>query len=394
MELPYIRVGTTFYKQVNIPLISGDKLEKLIYWSSECIRQDLGKDVLASIPKYDGFCHMPSHTDYKPIIGNFLNKYEPIPHKPKPGSCIQTIEFLKHIFEEHTDLGLDYLTLMYKKPIQILPVLCLVSKERETGKTTFLNWLKSIYEHNMTYNKNEDFRSQFNSDWASKLIIAVDEVLLDKVEDSERIKNLSTARTFKTEAKGKDRIETEFYGKFILCSNNEDSFIQIDAVETRYWVRKVKRIPKVKVHLLEELEAEIPAFLHFLNTREMTTNNQSRMWFTNQQIRTEALQKVIRRSRSWLEVEMSEMLLSLMDDFELNEINFCVNDIIPFLTRFGYRTTRSQIIKVLKEQWKLSPINHVSTYKRIAYSPDGGTYQVSSKGRYYILKRDEIMGFC
>jgi hypothetical protein len=57
----------------------------------------------------------------------------------------------------------------------------------------------------MTYNKNEDFRSQFNSDWASKLIIAVDEVLLDKVEDSERIKNLSTARTFKTEAKGKDQ---------------------------------------------------------------------------------------------------------------------------------------------------------------------------------------------
>ena len=90
---------------------------------------------------------------------------------------------------------------MYKNSIQILPVLYLVSKERETGKTTFLNWLKSIYEHNMTYNKNEDFRSQFNSDWASKLIIAVDEVLLDKLEDSERIKNLSKARTFKTEAK-------------------------------------------------------------------------------------------------------------------------------------------------------------------------------------------------
>jgi len=65
MELPYIRVGTTYYKKVNIPLISGDKLEKLIYWNSECIRQDLGKDVLASIPKYDGFCHMPSHTNYQ-----------------------------------------------------------------------------------------------------------------------------------------------------------------------------------------------------------------------------------------------------------------------------------------------------------------------------------------
>jgi hypothetical protein len=188
MELPYIRVGTIYYKKVNIPLISGDKLEKLIYWSSECIRQDLGKDVLATIQKYDGFCHMPSHTNYQPIVGNFLNKYEPIQHQPQPGSCIKTLEFIQHIFEEQTELGLDYLTMMCKNPIQILPVLCLVSKERETGKTTFLNWLKSIYENNMTYNKNEDFRSQFNSDWASKLIIAVDEVLLDKVEDSERIK--------------------------------------------------------------------------------------------------------------------------------------------------------------------------------------------------------------
>jgi len=78
---------------------------------------------------------------------------------------------------------------------------CLVSKERETGKATFLNWLKAIYQNNMTCNKNEDFRSQFNSDWASKLIIAVDEVLPDKVEDNKRIKNLSTTRTFKTDAK-------------------------------------------------------------------------------------------------------------------------------------------------------------------------------------------------
>ena len=55
MELPYIRVGTTYYKKVNIPLISGDKLEKRIFWSSECIRQDHGKNALASIPKYDVF---------------------------------------------------------------------------------------------------------------------------------------------------------------------------------------------------------------------------------------------------------------------------------------------------------------------------------------------------
>ena len=117
MKLPYIRVGTTYYKKVNIPLISGDKLEKLIYWSSECIRQDHGKDALARIIKYDGFCHMPSHINYKAIVGNFLNKYEPIPLQPRPGSCIKTLEFIKHIFGEQLDLGLDYLTMMYKNQI-------------------------------------------------------------------------------------------------------------------------------------------------------------------------------------------------------------------------------------------------------------------------------------
>ena len=393
MELPYIRVGTSYYKKVNIPLISGDKLEKLIYWNGECIRQDLGKDVLASIPKYDGFCHMPSHTNYQPIVGTFLNKYEPISHQPQPGSCIKTLEFVRHIFEEQTDLGLDYLTLMYKNPIQILPVLCLVSKERETGKTTFLNWLKSIYENNMTYNKNEDFRSRFNSDWASKLIIAVDEVLLDKVEDSERIKNLSTAKTFKTEAKGKDRIETDFFGKFILCSNNEDSFILIEPTETRYWVRKVNRIPKVNVKLFEEMEAEIPAFLHFLNTREMSTTNQSRMWFTKQQIKTEALRRVVRRSRNWLELEMSEILISLMDDFELDEICVCVNDLIPYLIKAGHRISRIVIIKVLKEHWKIEPVSNTHQYTRYVICNDGSVVPVSAKGRYYRVEKSKLLHF-
>lgn len=390
MDLPYIRVGTIYYKKVRIPLISGDTLEKLIYWSSECIRQDHGKDVLAQIPKYDGFCYMPSHTKYQDVIGNFLNKYEAIPHKPASGSCTKTIKFLQHIFGEQLELGLDYLILLYQQPVQLLPVLCLVSKERETGKTTFLNWLKAIYQNNMTYNKNEDFRSQFNSDWASKLIIAVDEVLLDKVEDSERIKNLSTARTFKTEAKGKDRIETEFFGKFILCSNNEDSFIQIEPGETRYWVRKIERIGRINVQLIEELRKEIPQFLHFLNTRKMTTVSQSRMWFAPSQIRTAALQRVIRRSRNWLEVEMSQIVLGLMDDFELDELCVCVNDLIPFLTKSGYRISRAAIIHVLRGCWNIEPSINSHKYTRYTLGIDGSTSQVPAKGRYYKVTRTKM----
>ena len=72
------------------------------------------------------------------------------------------------------------------------------------------------------------FRSNFNAEWANKLIIGVDETFLDRKEDSERIKSLSTSKYYKIEAKGQDRQEIEFFGKFILCSNNEDNFIMID----------------------------------------------------------------------------------------------------------------------------------------------------------------------
>ncbi|KAA6312527.1 hypothetical protein EZS27_036555, partial [termite gut metagenome] len=117
-------------------------------------------------------------------------------------------------------------------------------------------------------NTNEDFHSQFNSDWANKLIVGVDEALLDRREDSERIKNLSTAISYKAEAKGKDRYEIDFFAKFVLSSNNEECPIIIEQGETRYWVRKIPPIEKKNVGMLNDLKAEIPQFLNFLLKRK------------------------------------------------------------------------------------------------------------------------------
>lgn len=203
----YVRIGTNYHKTCNIPLLSGDSVKALIKWSKGEIITDHGKDFLQSIKKYDGFITIPDHQNYKQEINSFYNEYEKIDHKLTKGNYEVTEEFLKHIFGDQYELALDYLTILWLKPTQILPILCLVSDARNTGKTSFLNWLKLLFQGNMTINKNEDFRSRFNSDWASKLIISVDEVLLDKREDSERIKNLSTANTFKTESKGIDKVQ-------------------------------------------------------------------------------------------------------------------------------------------------------------------------------------------
>ena len=56
------------------------------------------------------------------------------------------------------------------------------------------------------------------------------------MEDTEKIKNLSTAGDYKIEAKGKDRREIEFFAKFVLCSNNERNPIIIPKEEVRFWV--------------------------------------------------------------------------------------------------------------------------------------------------------------
>lgn len=155
---------------------------------------------------------------------------------------------MEHIFGEQYELGMDYLQLLYLKPTQKLPILLLVSEERNTGKSTFLNFLKAMFQENVTFNTNEDFRSQFNADWAGKLMIVVDEVLLNRREDSERLKNLSTAHSYKMEAKGKDRYEVQFFAKFVLCSNNENFPVYIEPEETRYWVRKISRLEKMTHH--------------------------------------------------------------------------------------------------------------------------------------------------
>ena len=355
--MKYVRIGTDYYKICNVPLLSGDFVKTLRKWTKGEIITDKGRDFLYDIKKYDGFVTIPDHQNYKQEINYFYNEYEKIDHKLVEGNFDKTEGFLKHIFGEQFSLALDYLTILWQEPTQILPILCLVSDSRNTGKTSFLNWLKLLFQGNMTINKNEDFRSRFNSDWASKLIISVDEVLLDRREDSERIKNLSTASTYKTESKGKDKVETNFFGKFILCSNNEENFIQIDDKEIRYWVIKVNSFKKEDVNMLQKLKKEIPHFLNFLNTRKITTERQTRMWFTKQQIYTTALDKVVKGNKTYLSQEIKEIIIDDFITFEVDVLKYSATDLLDKLVKGSIRTTRFKVSNSLRLDYNLKPLN-------------------------------------
>ncbi|WP_347073338.1 primase-helicase family protein [Bacteroides thetaiotaomicron] len=395
----FIRVGTTLYKIVQQPALGGGFIEKRVIWNNETFKQDFGSGGLADIPKYDGFCTIPDHINYQPVVGKFLNLYEPIEHVTEPGECPLSLSLIRHIFGEQYEQGLDYIQLLYMQPAQKLPILLLVSRERNTGKSTFLNFLKAIFQGNMTFNTNEDFRSQFNSDWAGKLIIAVDEVLLNRREDSERLKNLSTAHSYKVEAKGKDRNEIHFFAKFVLCSNNESCPVIIDPSETRYWVRKVPAIEHDDTNFLKKLKEEIPHFLYFIKGRELSSCQMSRMWFSPALIYTTALQKIIRNNRNRLELELSELLLEIMDAVGVDKVSFCLKDLLPLLDYARIKADKNQIRRIIQEEWRLEAASNSLTYityqydfhRPEHYSPKKGTGRFYTVTREFLNHSDEMM---
>lgn len=391
---PYIRIGTSYYKIVRKPLASKkDTIEILSLWNKETIISDHGKEYLAQILHYDGFCCIPSHLNYQLEVSTFYNQYHELECRPQKGNCNSILVFLKHIFGNQYEIGLDYIKILYENPLQILPILCLVSTERGTGKTTFLNFLKLIFGKNMTLNTNDDFRSQFNSDWANKLIIAVDEVLLDKREDSERIKNLSTARQFKAEAKGKDRQEIEFFGKFILCSNNEVGFIYIDKEETRYWVIKIPAITNKTGCTSDEyfniLKSEIPSFLDFIINRPFYTENRTRMWFTPKDLETEALIKLKNSNKSTLEKEMIDVITMILENENIGVLKFQVQDLIFSIRNLNSKNyTTHKVKEILASSWRLAATN--SSYTRYVICSDGSIINNPHKGRYYEITQSKI----
>ena len=391
-EEEYMRVGTTLYKVVNQPCASGGYEKRRVIWNNSTLRQDYGKNYLATVPKYDGFCTVPDHLNYRKEIDGFLNLYEPIEHTPQIGDFPNIRSLVLHIFGEQYNLGLDYLQLLFLQPLQKLPILLLVSEERNTGKSTFLNFLKAVFGDNVTFNTNEDFRSQFNSDWAGKLLIVVDEVLLNRREDSERLKNLSTTFNYKVEAKGKDRTEIAFFAKFVLCSNNEYLPVIIDAGETRYWVRKINPLKDDDTNFLQKLKEEIPAFLFFLTQRELSTEKESRMWFNPKLTHTSALQKIIRSNRNRLEIEMAELFLDIMSNMNVESVSFCLNDLMTLLIYSQVKAEKHQVRKVVQEVWKLTSAPNSLSYTAYEIAPTRDChYETKRKtGRFYTITKEQL----
>ena len=300
-----VRVDGKFYLETRIP--SFRDLEGRITLKP-ISRQDIMDDYGSEAPrklihrKYISFVNIPSHTHFQQVIGNCWNRYSRLSYEPeKDGSWLHIDALLHHIFDSSGmyELALDYLTIMYQKPEQQLPILCLVSREGSTGKTTFLKLLEAMFEENAAVDLSDaELSAQFNTVTSGKLVIGIDETAVgDNKRITEVLKRISTSDVTYTEAKGVDKVKEDSFTKIVLCSNSETHFAHIKPDEQRFWIIRVPVLSKEEregtPNLKAYLKQEVPAFVGFLNARGVQSRNVSRMWFSWSQYHTEAFDKLI-----------------------------------------------------------------------------------------------------
>ena len=369
----YFRVGDQYYEFVNIPDKNG-MLQRAFHGRQKgTIGDDHGKNFFKHIAKYKAFCNVPDHTNYQQVIHNCFNLYAPFDHEAEPDACSiedcpSILAFMRHIFGTGTihyshmktkenvdinklDLALDYLQLLYTRPTQILPILCLVSKENETGKSTFAKFLKYLFTQNCAIVGNADLANDFNSSWASKLLIICDEAKIEKNVVVEKVKSLSTADKIMINAKGKDQVELDFFGKFLFLTNNEENFIYASDEDLRYWVVKVPRLTSKDPHLMENIKEEVPAFLSFISRRKMATEELTRMWFDPVLLKTDALKKIQAHSKPTIIKELQSYFRDTFLDFGVQELHMALQDI--HRVALNNRYERNYLEKVLKEEMQV-----------------------------------------
>lgn len=375
-KIPYIRVGTDYYKVIK--KVNRYDVDNIILkpWKKEEIKQDHGKGLMSLIYKFDDFTIVPNNIDYTPIVNNCYNLYAPFSHKPVDYNVYHenipiTIGLILHIFGDQWQLGLKYLKVLYEHPKQILPVLALVSTERETGKTTFLNWIQMLFGENSTLINPSDLMSSFNDGYATKNIIMIDETVIDKMHTIEKLKSIATAKTISVSQKFVSHYSVPFFGKVILCTNKETDFMRIDEEEIRFWVRKINPIQEPKNTKIEEqLYEEIPKFLKYLQMMPEIDFSKSRMVFTQDEIATEQLGSVKEESKSGLRKEI-EYLISdyFLNNPTIKEIELTPKDIKKEWFLHNQNITNAYIKKVLKEEMKLEYSNKPIRYRGFNENP-------------------------
>jgi len=399
-EVPYMRVGCDYFKLLMKKNRYNVDLKNIKSWRKQEIIDDHGKFILKDLPKFDDFTIEPNNVTYQEFINNYYNLYAPFPHQPCEKKEVDKSDFpniarmIKHIFGENEHnpdqeyLGYIYLQILYLYPRNHFYILCLVSTERQTGKTTFLNFLEILFGDNYISIKPDDLTNNFNEFWATKNIIAVDEAVVEKSSSVERLKAIVTQKTQSVNRKHVAQYQLPFYGKVIMNSNKEHDFMKIEHDEIRFWVRKVPPVTGQRDALIEDkLTSEIPFLLRYLQNLPKLDLTKDRFIIEPDKIITNQLRKVQKESETWLKKELDANLSDLM----INSVGFDEFKVTPKIlkdTFFGSnnQVNISYITKVLRDEYKAKQTDKNETFIPLNEKDPYST----ARGRYYTITADML----
>ena len=117
-DVPYIRVGTDYYKVIKEVNRYGAEITETKLWKKDEIKEDHGKGLFKMILNYDKFTLKPSNKNYSHAIGNNYNLYSKFPYEASKEIVTEemiptTMTLMKHIFGDQLVLGLKYMKILY-----------------------------------------------------------------------------------------------------------------------------------------------------------------------------------------------------------------------------------------------------------------------------------------
>ncbi len=396
----YMRIGISYYKIKKTPVPVGKSGETVLEdvlepWSADAIKMDHGKDMFHQIQRFEGFTNIASHTNYQQIIDGHWNLYSDLKHEKREGDYPTIKALLKHLFGPRFDNGmiLDYLTILYRYPMQKLPIIVLASKEQNTGKSTFINLVKMIFKSNMAIISAKDFASDFTSNWVSKLVVACEETMFEKATVYETLKNMNTSETITRNEKNKAQTDIPNMMHFILATNHDETFIKIDETDSRLWIEKVGSITGRNPKFKELMRNELPELINDLEKREIISPEVDRFWFSEDSYKTDAFFNVVKRSEPEIVREMRERFRDAFLKFGVREMRMTSDDI---RSHFGIKSTVTYMNQVIKQYLKVERVKnskgeeYVTTYSFPIDSvhETGQIIDIKGKGRPFLFPRE------
>lgn len=329
-ELLYIRhtdadmflwVGDKTTKIIWKELNGGIMLREVKKYSHVQISREYGERFLDEIPQVDGLGFDPDNINpsaFLSVIHNekeyrYFNMFQEPIHQPKKGNWANIEQFLKHLFPDKVQtvngkpvnfyhVILDWLTIFYRYPKQILPIIGLISHKQQTGKTTFMDFLNYWQGNNAINMTMQGYLSNFNSHCSFKTLICIDEFeenALDKAVAKNKFKNQATAKNVTVELKGIDQELIPNYSKVVFATNSERPLALEEEDINRFWIHPVQTLPDGQrdSQLIEKMKLELPALLYFLGERQIIHPNVSRFWFDPNLFYTSYFQDVVKNTK-------------------------------------------------------------------------------------------------